>query len=155
MNDDRRAGRRRITPPIYFITAGALMIALHVYAPGTQLVGYPWRWLGVAPVVAGFGFVLWAWAIFKRAGTPAKPFTSPKAFVTAGPYALSRNPMYVGLVVMLSGLAIGIGSTTPWLVIPLFIWRLQANVIATEENMLESAFGGAYGEYKSRVRRWL
>lgn len=155
MTDDRRAVSRRITPPIYLIIAAALMIALHVYVPATQLIEYPWRWLGTASMAAGFGFVLWARAVFQRAGTAARPFTAPKALVVAGPYSLSRNPMYVGLVAMLAGLAVGLGSVTPWLVIPLFIWRIQADVIAAEERLIESAFGGAYLEYKSHVRRWL
>lgn len=155
MNDDRRASGRRIIPPIYLVAAGALMILLHLYAPGTQLIEYPWRWLGAVPTVAGLAFIIWARALFNGAGTAAKPFTPPQTLVRAGPYALSRNPMYVGLVVMLAGLAVGLGSMMPWLVIPLFIWRIQVGVIAVEERMIESTFGGTYQDYKSRVRRWL
>ena len=63
--------------------------------------------------------------------------------------------MYLGMAFVLVGIAIALGSATPLLVIPLFVWQAMNRFIIPEERKLESTFGWTYTEYKSRVRRWL
>ena len=84
-----------------------------------------------------------------------KPFKRSSVLVTTGPYRYSRNPMYLGLVLILIGIAILQGSISPVLVIPVFIWLITNNIIKKEEKMLEETFGDAYLEYKKQVRRWI
>jgi protein-S-isoprenylcysteine O-methyltransferase Ste14 len=63
--------------------------------------------------------------------------------------------MYLGLVIMLFGLAILLGSISPLLVIPIMIWILHVKFILREEKWMESWFGESYMEYKKKTRRWL
>jgi protein-S-isoprenylcysteine O-methyltransferase Ste14 len=63
--------------------------------------------------------------------------------------------MYLGMALMLTGLAIFLGTTTPWMGIPSFVFMIDRLVIPHEEAALADKFGGAYVEYRTRVRRWL
>lgn len=63
--------------------------------------------------------------------------------------------MYLGMVVILLGIAVLFGSISPFISIPVFIWLIQSNFIRLEEAALEEIFGDEYREYKTRVRRWL
>lgn len=83
-----------------------------------------------------------------------KPESSSK-IVTSGLYRFSRNPMYVGLLVVLLGYAIWLGGITPFLMLPLFIFLITTQQIIPEEEILENKFGQEYLDYKMRVRRWL
>ncbi len=84
-----------------------------------------------------------------------KPFEHSTHPITGGMYKVSRNPMYLGMVVILLGIAVLFGSISPFISIPVFIWLIQSNFIRLEEAALEETFGDEYREYKTRVRRWL
>ena len=75
--------------------------------------------------------------------------------VTEGLYRYTRNPMYVGLLVILTGFAILLGGVTPFLLLPLFYWLITSYQIKPEERVLEQKFGQQYLDYKKRVKRWL
>ena len=83
------------------------------------------------------------------------PFQLPTALVTSGPYARTRNPMYLMLAVALGGMALWLRSTTPPLVIPVFIVVMNEVIIKPEEKRLEAHLGEPYRDYCRRVRRWL
>jgi len=130
------------------------MIALHMLVPVVQLFTFPWRLLGAGPVVVGLVLNVWADRLFKRAGTAVKPFEPSVSLVLTGPFLFTRNPMYLGMVLLLTGIAVGLGSATPWLVIPVFVWQVTQRFIVAEERKLEVAFGHQYLEYKAKVRLW-
>jgi len=132
-----------------------LMIALHKVAPVGQVFSFPWRYLGVVPAMAGAALIASAAERFRRAGTTVLPFHDATRLVADGPYTFSRNPMYLGMAVLLCGIAVGLGSITPWLTVPAFVWLITIGVIKVEERLLESAFGRDFLDYKSRVRRWI
>ena len=92
---------------------------------------------------------------FTRAGTPVVPFERSTTLVTGGSYRFTRNPMYLGMVLLLSGVAALLGTLSPWLVIPIFTAVIQTNFIRGEERFLEELFGDSYRAYKTRVRRWI
>jgi protein-S-isoprenylcysteine O-methyltransferase Ste14 len=98
---------------------------------------------------------LWVAGIFDRAGTTIKPFEESSALVTTGPFRVSRNPVYLGMVLGLLGVAVLAGSLSPFLVIPLFAVLIDRRFIQAEEAQLERTFGASYVAYKSQVRRWL
>jgi len=77
------------------------------------------------------------------------------ALVTEGAYRYSRNPMYLGLLILLCGWAVYLGSISPLLFIPLFIFTINNMQIHYEEKILEEKFSMAYRDYKQRVRRWI
>jgi protein-S-isoprenylcysteine O-methyltransferase Ste14 len=104
--------------------------------------------IGVAIIAAGA-------RNFSRAGTPVASSQPVRALVTTGIHGRSRNPIYVGMLLLYAG--IGTAARSPWvliLVLPLIL-ILRYGVMAREEAYLERRFGDAYRDYKARVRRWL
>jgi steroid 5-alpha reductase family enzyme len=102
------------------------------------------------PVIAGVALNLVADGAFHRAGTTVKPFQESSALLTDGVYRYSRHPMYLGFVLILIGVAILLGSLTPWVVIPVFAVLMEVVFIRVEERMLAEKFGPAWLAYKKR-----
>ncbi|MGH2373918.1 MAG: methyltransferase family protein [bacterium] len=149
------SGGRRVLPPVYFLAALLLMVGLHYALPVRQVTHFPYRYGGLVFVLGGILLVLWAARLFGQTGTPIKPFQEASALVVRGPYRLTRNPMYVGMVTVLIGIAVLLGSLSPVIIIPLFMALIDVRFIRLEEAALERTFGARYGDYKGRVRRWL
>jgi protein-S-isoprenylcysteine O-methyltransferase Ste14 len=147
--------KRKVIPPVYFLLALILMAALHWALPFGRLLAPPATYLGIPLIVAGMWLGGHAFRGFSKAGTPVVPFERSTALVTNGSYRLTRNPMYVGMVLILSGIATLLGTVGPWLPIPFFVWIIRSRFIMGEERFLEELFGQQYLAYKSRVRRWL
>ena len=147
--------RRRLLPPVYLLISIVLMVALHLVVPVRLLIGWPYRYLGVVLLVVGFGVNIWPGLYFKTAKTTVLPFERASNLVTGGPFRLSRNPMYVGMVVMLMGVAVLLGSVTPWALVLAFAVVIDRRFIVFEEKAMEETFGDAYRQYKKRVRHWI
>ena len=142
-------------PPVFLVMSLLLMAFLDNTFPLATLIDRPYRYAGL--VIAGLSVTLGLWAVghFRRAGTNIHPHQPALALVTAGPYKFTRNPMYLAMSGILLGAAIFLGSLTPFIVIPAFMAIISERFIEPEEAKLEAAFGAAYLEYKTRVRRWL
>ncbi len=147
--------RPRVIPPVYFAAAVAVMIALHWYLPLRRLMPRPWNWLGLVPIAVAAVLSGWAISLFIWRGTTVHPGHTPTRLVTGGPFRFTRNPMYVSLTLMLIGVAVLLGSVSPWLMVPLFVWGINHNIIPGEEARMVEAFGEKYRQYQARVRRWL
>jgi protein-S-isoprenylcysteine O-methyltransferase Ste14 len=145
----------RVLPPVFFLVALLVMAALHFFAPVLQVSEDPWRYLGLVPLSFGTGLIFVSAYYFKRAGTAMKPFEKSTALVMKGPYRLTRNPMYLGLILILVGMAVLLGSLTPYLVIFVFIYLIRRKFVLPEESMLHQTFGERYEEYLRKVRRWM
>lgn len=104
--------------------------------------------------IAGVCLNLLADHTFHLAGTTVKPFQVSTSLVTRGVYRISRNPMYLGFSLILAGLAVGLGSLTPWIVLPFFIELIESWFIQPEEKMLADQFGSGWEEYSAQVPRW-
>lgn len=131
------------------------MGGLHWLLPLLNLFSVPWNLVGIIPLGLGVVINLIASGAFQQAKTTIKPFEESKALVTKGLYRLSRNPMYLGFVLILAGVATLLGSLMPYLVIPAFIILIERNFIRVEEQWLERKFGQHWREYRQQVRRWL
>jgi protein-S-isoprenylcysteine O-methyltransferase Ste14 len=149
---------------------------VRIFPPGVYLaglvIGYILQWLwplpilpgsgdpivrivGAALALAGIALMLLAVATFRRAGTSPNPTVATSALAVEGPYRFTRNPMYLGLALLLAGIA-GIGNALwPLLSLIPVVAVIQTQVIEREERYLEAKFGAAYRDYRSRVRRWL
>jgi protein-S-isoprenylcysteine O-methyltransferase Ste14 len=145
----------RIYPPVYLLAAILGMIALHLLLPGATLIASRWRWLGLSPIAAALTLGAFAVRLFRRHQTTIKPGEASSHMLTSGPYRFTRNPIYIGMTLILGGVAVILGSLTPWLVLPLFVYLIHRNIIPVEEQMLEHTFGEPYRQYRARVRRWL
>ena len=147
--------KRGPLPPVFLLGALLLQWALHVYVPIVRLVPESWDALGIIPIAGGVGVMVVAAGQFKKAMTVINPFDQPLALVTSGVFGLSRNPMYLAMVVILIGGALAWGTLTPFLLPPALVWWLSRKFIAMEEAKMSETFGEAYDQYKRRVRRWL
>jgi protein-S-isoprenylcysteine O-methyltransferase Ste14 len=145
---------RKLLPPIYLYCAMALLFALHILIPGPQIVPSPWRYLGIIPLILGSILNVAADQAFKRHKTTVKPFEVSTSLITNGVFRFTRNPMYVGFVLLLAGAALLLGSVTPWIVVIVFPFLMELRFVRTEEAMLEARFGETWLAYKQRVRRW-
>ena len=114
------------------------------------------RPLGAVVMALGAVLALACVAVFvvRGRGTPA-PFDPPRAFVAVGPYRWVRNPMYLGGLTVLLGLALWERSPAMLLVPPAVAVLAHLLVVLYEEPGLERRFGESYREYKRTVRRWL
>lgn len=142
-------------PPFYLFMALAGMTLLHHFFPVLQLIPYPWNASGLVPLAAGIVLNLNADRLFKMHGTTVKPFEQSSALVTSGAYRFSRNPMYLGMVMILVGVGVLMGSLSPFTLIPVFVIIMDKVFIASEERMLDQRFGDDWRNYRARVRRWI
>lgn len=144
-----------ILPPTYLFASLLLMGALRLFVPGPQVASAPWTLIGIAPMVLGIGLNILGDAQFKRAKTAISPFQAPSALVTSGVFRWSRNPMYVGMVLLVLGVGILLGRATP-LVVPVLLFLVLAfRFVPQEEQAMAAHFGEAYRGYTASVRRWL
>lgn len=146
-----------------------------VLAPPPLIVGVPMlaallleRWMpwplpvgswavrvGVGAVLVGFACVIPSIAAFRRARTHPEPWKPTKALVTSGLYRITRNPMYLGMLLVYVGIALAGRTVWPLLPLPVVILALEVGVIRREERYLVGRFGAPYEAYRQRVRRWL
>ena len=111
---------------------------------------------GAAVIALGLAFSAWGVLTFRGVGTEVMP-SSPtnKALVTYGPYAVTRNPMYVGMVTITLGVALLVGAPLLFAA-PVLLFLLDNFVIIPfEEAKMERQFGNEFRDYKARVRRWI
>jgi protein-S-isoprenylcysteine O-methyltransferase Ste14 len=146
---------QRTLPPTYFLFSLIAVIAVHLLVPLQMIVPYPLNLFGALPLVVGALLNLVADKAFKECETTVKPFQESSMLVTTGVYGVSRHPMYLGMVLILLGCAILLGSLLPFVIIPVFIVLLEIRFVRTEEAMLKERFGEAWLEYTERVRRWI
>jgi protein-S-isoprenylcysteine O-methyltransferase Ste14 len=146
---------KRILPPACLLISIVAMIALAFLLPGMKIFPFPWNLLGVVPLVLGVILNLAADRSFQRAGTTVKPFEESSALVTSGAFGISRNPMYLGFVLILTGIAILLGTLTPYVVVVAFAVLIGSVFITVEERMLAEKFGAEWESYKCSTRRWL
>jgi protein-S-isoprenylcysteine O-methyltransferase Ste14 len=149
------AWKPRVVPPIYFLASVLLMIGLHRRLPmGRVLVGPP-RLLGAIPLALGLVFNLGGARRFQVGGTKLVPGSESNMVHREGPYRYTRNPMYLGFVLELLGVAFLLGSLSPLAVPPLFAVLIQILFVRNEERWMEQQFGEEYLDYKRTTRRWI
>jgi protein-S-isoprenylcysteine O-methyltransferase Ste14 len=149
------AWARRIIPPGWLLIGLLAVFALHHFWPLVQLFRPPLNWLGVPFICVGLALAAGGVGAFRLAGTSVIPFARSTTLVTTGVYRLTRNPMYLGLTLILGGTAWLLGSLGALLPVPPFIALLQSAYVGPEERFLQDIFGSDYARYKTRVRRWI
>ncbi len=146
---------KRLFPPAYLLGTLLVMLGLYRFFPVTTLLPIPWNLAGTLLLIVGIILNLQGAGLFQAAGTTIRPGESSAALVTHGVYRLSRNPMYLGFVLILLGAAGLLGALTPFFTIPWFLFLIQQRFILAEERMLSERFSAAYNAYCLRVRRWI
>ena len=153
---------RWATPLVFML----LFLLVHVAAPwGLSLLSTRHGWVGGRPgtwnllalilVVAGIAYTLWLIALHYLASSHTfLEFKPSQKLLTPGPYAFSRNPMYLFELAFWFGWALFYGSITVFIGFLLWCLMFDFVIVPYEERDLEAHFGKAYREYKSRVPRW-
>jgi protein-S-isoprenylcysteine O-methyltransferase Ste14 len=139
------------------LLAGGLMWMLDRWLPLAYWIEPPWNWFGVVPGVLGVSVAAAALLGFHRAQTTLNPVDLSKSthLVTDGIFRVSRNPMYLGLSLLLTGWALWLGSASAWCLPPLFVAVMTWLQIMPEERALDGLFGAPYAAYRERTARWL
>ena len=146
----------RLPPPIWGL--------IYLVLAGAASAAFDWRDIvdlreiavGVVIGAVGLVFMFWAVSMFRAAGTELNPTSETnKALVIRGPYAFTRNPMYLGVTLLSLGIAFGIGSL-PMFVVPILIFATANWVhIPFEEAKMRRQFGSSYDDFTHKVRRWI
>ena len=144
----------KILPPHYFAISLLTMIGLRFIDTTESLAGNLYL-LGLLPLLLGLAATGWGARLFSNAGTNIVPLTKSTVLVTEGAFKLTRNPMYLGMILALVGVALLLNRPSPWLVLVPFILVIRLGFIRREEQLMVETFGDAYQTYRSRVRRWL
>ena len=144
-----------MSPSLFFGVAILLMFALGYYFPGPTVVTPPWPFVGMILMLAGVAISGWASTAFARADQAFKAGRAKSALATDGPYRFSRNPLYLGMIISLCGLALMMAVRTPWIVPPLFAVAMDLLFVRPEEKQLGASLGRAYRDYCAKVRRWV
>jgi protein-S-isoprenylcysteine O-methyltransferase Ste14 len=133
----------------------SLSVGLHFVLPQAYHRQFACLMCGVIAIAVGFALMMWAWWLFRKSGTPIRPTSQATALVRSGPFRFSRNPMYLGIVVMMLGIAVWVGSL-PMLIAPVGFFTFMSLVfIPYEERRLRETFGDAYISFTQKVRRWM
>ena len=161
--EKRRPGRNmkilelKLPPLVQFLLAGSAMWLLSYFAPqhsfavpGSRIVAVSLACLGLLIGLAGI-------VAFRAARTTVDPRFPDKAtaIVTVGVYQWTRNPMYLGLLGILSGWGVFLGNFLSLACLPAFVLYMNRFQIGPEERAMDSIFGNAYRAYKNSVRRWI
>jgi len=147
----------KVPPPAVALVIAVLMWLLSLIAPALAfaiparvLVAIILAATGLATAIAGV-------ATFARAKTTVNPTTPERSssLVSWGIYRVTRNPMYLGLLLELTAWAIFLSNPLPFLLLPGYMLYINRFQIAPEERALTSLFGREFADYQSRVRRWI
>ena len=112
------------------------------------------RIIGVVVLAIGAWLMVSALGVFHRVGTAVSPFEPTTNLASDGPYRFSRNPIYLGMTLLLAGFAFLGNALWPLIAVVPAVGIIQTQVIAREETYLEAKFGNDYRDFKRRVRRW-
>jgi len=156
MSDTADTANVIIRPPIAWALAVLVALALQWLMPLPFMpAAAPAGRVGGAVFAIALALAAWAIATMTRAGSNVPTNMPTTTIVDTGPYRFTRNPIYLGMVLGLIGLAIVINSL--WLLMTLmpFALVIRYGVITREEAYLERKFGDVYRRYRARVRRWL
>lgn len=146
----------KIPPLALVFLCGALMWLASAYPAFT--VTWPWRMpFACLSFAVGFVIVVAGVVAFRRAKTTVNPLTpeATTAMVTSGIYRFTRNPMYLGFLLMLTGWALYLSHLLAFVLLVLFALYLTRFQIIPEERALSAKFPQAFTSYRSSVRRWL
>ena len=131
------------------------MALLQLLLPLYQYVQPPLAYAGIIIVFLGIVLSAISANMFVKADTGLLPFEEATALVTGGIFRITRNPMYLGMFLMVFGAAFLMGSIGALIPLLVFMLIIRYNFVAGEERFMEAAFGQQYLDYKSKVRRWI
>ena len=142
-------------PPLIYLAGLVAAFVLNAFVPWRLAVPLPARWAGATLMLGAVALAVIARTSFERAHTNVNPMEPATTLVTSGVFRWSRNPMYVGMTALVTGLALA--TRIAWILIALVLVLaiMHWGVVLREERYLARTFGADYEGYRSRVRRYL
>jgi len=146
----------KIPPPVWALAYVLIATAISYLAGWPPVPGLPSVPLAIALIIVGVASSTSAVTLFRRTGATLNPAAETNSrLVTAGPYRLTRNPMYLGLVLVTLGIAVWVGAW-PMFLAPLATFATANWVhIPFEEQRMRAQFGAEFDAFAAKVRRWL
>ncbi|MBY4597967.1 isoprenylcysteine carboxylmethyltransferase family protein [bacterium BD-1] len=147
----------KVPPPVVGLACVALAWLVSWLTPS---LNFSWPLQGISaalPAALGVGVDLWALAAFRSARTTVNPLAPDRssAVVRSGPFRFSRNPMYVGMALLLLAWCLFLGNPLAVVVVVVFVGYITRFQIVPEERALLAKFGETYANYLAEVRRWV
>ena len=146
---------RKPLPPTLAWLLLVVSVPLGLLVPVVGPASWPVRFAGLLVAAGGLMLAQRSHGLFATTGAEIDTFTDPTSLIESGPYAYTRNPMYLGLAVFLAGAATAIGSLTAWIAPGAFFLACDRWYIPFEEESMSRVFGAAYDRYRARAPRWL
>lgn len=147
--------RKILLPPILLLLCIAAMFGMREWLAVTPIGIAELDTVGYVLIFLGIFLPLWGARVFAKHKTNIKPYKDPDTMVMEGPFRFSRNPMYLGMLLVLIGGALKFGFVEA-LAMPLLFFAV-ANwwYIPFEEGRMQHMFGDAFEDYRAKVRRWI
>lgn len=143
-------------PPVWLVGFAVLAwIQAQVLSLGLSLDGAVTDLLSGILIGGGIVLAIMAMVEFRRHKTTVIPHETPSAMVQTGIYKRSRNPIYLGDVLILAGLILRFDAVLSLVLIPIFVWVLERRFIIPEENRLRRTFRADFARYERKTRRWI
>jgi protein-S-isoprenylcysteine O-methyltransferase Ste14 len=152
---DRPNINKNVHPPVVALMFIVIAYFLGRFVPIPFVVHMVVRTIGFILTLIGFLLGIAAFIEFRRARTTLDPHGSAKQIVTSGIYRFTRNPIYLGFLLMVIGLPLNSGLIWGFVAAPFYMMLMTRLVIVHEEAYLLKKFKDQYIGYRSRVRRWL
>jgi protein-S-isoprenylcysteine O-methyltransferase Ste14 len=143
-------------PPVWL--AGAIVIAWvqsDRFSYGLSFGGAWADFLGGLLVGGGLLLILLAIYEMRRQKTTVMPHETPQSLVQSGIFSRSRNPIYLGDVLILAGLVLRFDAVLALPLVPVLLWILEKRFVIPEENRMRRVFRTGWARYEQKVRRWL
>ena len=147
--------RNKLLPPTYLNTILVLAIVLHFILPIKRIIHPPYTYAGPIIILFGVALNVWSARLLKNKSATIDFYETPTRLVMDGPFRISRNPLYLGGVILSLGIAVLLGSLITFVFPTALLLILDKLYIPVEEKRLEKTFGKEYLEYKQRVKRWI
>ena len=142
-------------PPRIALALLAVTIGLWYFSPPQTLFFMPYILVASVCIIIGFAGMILAWLQFKRSDEAVCPTAKTSRIIMYGMYRYTRNPMYLGMVLILLGASFIMGTIPSMLAPVVFFLIIDKIFIPYEEDKLQSSFGDSYNEYMMATRRWL
>ncbi len=146
---------KRLYPPHYLALSILAIIAIDYFVSVELMSGERAFRIGIVLLIVSLTLTVSAARLFSKAGTGIVPFSESTVLVAKGAYRFTRNPMYLGMFVLLVAVSFLVNSLIGLLVLIPFFLIIRNRFVLKEEEHMEAAFGEEYLAFKSRVRRWL
>ncbi|MFN0100354.1 MAG: methyltransferase family protein [Gemmatimonadaceae bacterium] len=143
-----------VKPPLVWLLALVLGWWLHRFMPLPSR-GSAFGWVGLVVLAAGVLLALWSLLSLRAAQTPVEPWKATRSIVDRGPYAFTRNPIYLAFAIVVLGAGLWIDRFAVVVMVVPALLVTDRVIVRREERYLTRKFGEAYLSYRQRVRRWI